>query len=197
MLDEIDEEHADMLVPQNVAEARQDAVAAVLRIYQGPLIETLHEAARTRTERAIALPAGVSGRDKHELALCNEVPHWSVQIIEHLLVVEGKRPAARAKHGLGLVLTCRTRLPHRDVSTIHLVTINCLGRRVRSRTSEWRAARSVEFGGNRPVVRAPGARRPPHDTCRVCFPASRGGAQPMTLWETAWRSTLFRRFAWM
>src|ERR1700752_1668017 len=105
MLDEIDEKHADMRVHHNFADACQDAVAAVLSVYQGSRIETLHETARTRTERAVALPEGVSGRDKDKFALCNEVPHRPVQIIEHLLVIEGKCPKPRAKLGLGLVLT--------------------------------------------------------------------------------------------
>ena len=89
---EVQEDHADVGVLQNVAEGGHDPIAAVFRKPQGLIIQHLHKAGRAGPERAVALAAGVGGGDPGHLLAADEGDHLVVQPVEHLLAVEAGRP---------------------------------------------------------------------------------------------------------
>jgi hypothetical protein len=104
---EVQEDHADVGVLQQVAERGHDAVAPVRRVAHGPGVEDLDEAGRAGPERAVALAAAVGGGDPDHLLAADELDHALVQPLEHLLAVEAVGPVPRPHAPLERMLAGR------------------------------------------------------------------------------------------
>jgi hypothetical protein len=104
LLVEVQEDHADVGVLQDVAERGHDAVAPVLGVAQGPVVQHLDKPGRAGPERAVALAAAVGGGDPDHLLAADEGHHRLVQPVEQLLTVEALGPVLGPVVALELAL---------------------------------------------------------------------------------------------
>src|SRR5262249_40161922 len=93
---EIDEDHADLRILAEVAEAGIDAIAVVFRIDEGPLVEDMDKPSIPSPERAVTLAPDVSRSDTDHFLLANELLHLTAQPVADLLAIKGVGLESRA-----------------------------------------------------------------------------------------------------
>src|SRR5262249_5151327 len=117
VMGEIDHEHADVRVLQDVAQACHHAVAPDLGVGDGALIEDPQEAGRSGPEAAVAFTGRVAGGDERHLHAPDELHHLRGQLAAELAAIELAGPVLRAVQLLQDVLAPRSR-PRRRGSAL-------------------------------------------------------------------------------
>ena len=81
---EVDHQDADVRVVVDVAEAGQHAVAAVLGVGDGALVDDVDEPGPAGPEAGVTLAGGVGGGDERHVLPSDEFAHRRIQVVEHL-----------------------------------------------------------------------------------------------------------------
>src|SRR5579862_2520514 len=85
---EVYEQQTYMRIFQNVAEARHHAVAPILGIGDGALVEDFHKPCMATSKGRVGVSFRVRRADEHQLLACEKCLHRGIEMVEHLMLVE-------------------------------------------------------------------------------------------------------------
>src|SRR5260370_27575039 len=88
---EIHEHQRDVRTLEDIAEARQHAIAPIFGVDQRLRVERLHESGVAGAKTRMAFTCGAGGREKYHLHPGDERTHRVVQMIDHLMLVNPER----------------------------------------------------------------------------------------------------------
>jgi hypothetical protein len=91
LVSEIYEEKAHVRILGNIAKARHHSVTSVLRICKCPLVNYAYESSQSCAKRSVRFAMPVGRPNKHHFLLGDESLHQRVEVIEHLMPIEGVR----------------------------------------------------------------------------------------------------------